>query len=39
MKRYICIVLIVSGALLSAGKGGWNISGNSIRVTVNVSGK
>ncbi|MGQ3665372.1 small toxic inner membrane protein TimP [Citrobacter braakii] len=39
MKRYICIVLIVSGALLSTGKGGWSISGNSIRVTVNVSGK
>ncbi|WP_446717680.1 small toxic inner membrane protein TimP [Erwinia sp. OLCASP19] len=39
MKRYFCIVLIVSGALLSHGEGGWNISNNSISVTINATGK
>ncbi|HFE3442934.1 TPA: small toxic inner membrane protein TimP [Klebsiella aerogenes] len=39
MKRYICIVLIVSGAIFSHGKDSWSISGNSFRVTINVLGK
>lgn len=38
MKRYFCIVLVVSGALLSASSGGWNISGNSVQLTINVPG-
>ncbi|MGQ7806252.1 hypothetical protein ACUN3I_11565 [Hafnia alvei] len=39
MKRNVCILLIVSGSLLSLGKGSWNISNNSVSVTVNLSGK
>ncbi|HGG6232802.1 TPA: small toxic inner membrane protein TimP [Salmonella enterica] len=39
MKRYFCIVIVVSGALLSSGNGGWSISNNSITVTINAAGK
>ena len=39
MKRNFCILLIVSGSLLSLGKGSWTISNNSVSVTVNLSGK
>lgn len=39
MKRYICIVIVVSGALLSSGNGGWSISNNSISVIINAADK
>ncbi|WP_336142243.1 small toxic inner membrane protein TimP [Erwinia sp. CGal63] len=39
MKRYFCIVLIVSGALWSCGSGNWTVSGNSLTVIINAAGK
>lgn len=39
MKKYCVIFLVVSGALLSSQGEGWKISGNSLNVTINVSGK
>jgi len=39
MKRYICIVLIVTSALWSIGKGSWTISGNSLAITISVTGR
>lgn len=39
MKKYICVLLVVSGALLSPQGEGWKVSNNSLNVTINVSGK
>ncbi|WP_380182732.1 small toxic inner membrane protein TimP [Kalamiella sp. sgz302252] len=39
MKRYFCIVLVVSGALWSSGSENWTVSGNAFTVTINVAGK
>ncbi|CAM3813064.1 hypothetical protein ROSI111154_23385 [Rouxiella silvae] len=39
MKRYLGIVLIVLAVVLSAGKGSWNISNNSLKVIITTTNK
>jgi hypothetical protein len=39
MKQYFCIVIVVSGALMSVGNGDWRISHNSLSVIINTAGR
>lgn len=39
MRKYVCILIVVTGALFTPHGEGWKITDNALNVTINISSK